>query len=176
MGELRNKPSRLASIIAIAGIVSFCSMPLTASAQDSGDDTSECDEIVGIGSGGMSFENRTINIQAGGTVCWIWDNETMAHNVAQAKDNSENSRMIGGVYSGAPNVTVDFRHSFEENQTFYYLCEPHAAVMKGIVVVGSGGSSGETSPEESDTTPGFSTAFALLSLTAAAAFARPGRP
>ncbi len=163
-------------ILAIAILLSLCSLSPSAVAQESEADTSGCDEIVGIGSGGMSFENRTVGIEPGQTVCWIWTNETMAHNVAQTKDSSENTRMLGGVYSGEPNITVDFRHTFEGNQTFYYLCEPHAAVMKGVVIVGYGDSAGSGSTEETDSTPGFSTAFSLLSLTAAAAFARSERP
>lgn len=163
-------------ILAMAILLSLCSQSPTAVAQESEVDTSGCDEVVGIGSGGMSFENRTVSIEPGQTVCWIWTNESMAHNVAQTKDSSENTRMIGGVYSGEPNITVDFRHTFEGNQTFYYLCEPHAAVMKGVVIVGSGDSAGSGSTQETESTPGFSTAFALLSLTAAVAFARSGRP
>ena len=166
----------VSTILALVILLPLFSLSPTAAAQESEADTSGCDEVVGIGSGGMSFENRTVGIEPGQTVCWIWTNETMAHNVAQTKDSSENTRMLGGVYSGEPNITVDFRHTFEGNQTFYYLCEPHAAVMKGVVIVGSGDSSGSGSTEETDSTPGFSTAFSLLSLTAAAAFARSGRP
>ena len=56
---------------------------------------------MSIGSGGMTFEDRTIEIELGQTVCWIWTNETMAHNVAQTADNSDTTRMEGGVYSGS---------------------------------------------------------------------------
>ncbi len=166
----------VSTILALVILLPLFSLSPTAAAQESEADTSGCDEVVGIGSGGMSFENRTVSIEPGQTVCWIWTNETMAHNVAQTKDSSENTRMLGGVYSGEPNITVDFRHTFEGNQTFYYLCEPHSAVMKGAVIVGSGDSAESGSSQEADSTPGFSTAFALLSLTAAVAFSRSGRP
>ena len=135
-------------------------------AEDAQDAPSECAEIISIGSGGMSFEDRTVEIEAGQTVCWIWTNETMAHNVAQTADKSDTTRMEGGVYSGEPNTTVDFRYTFTENQTFYYICEPHASMMKGVVIVGP--TDEQTSGSES--VPGLSI-FPVIISFAAAAFA-----
>ena len=133
-------------------------------AEEAQDSISGCAEIVSIGSGGMTFEDRTIEIELGQTVCWIWTNETMAHNVAQTADKSDTTRMEGGVYSGQPNMTVDFRYTFTENQTFYYICEPHASVMKGVVIVGS------TDEElgSSNSAPDISHFSVLISLAAAA--------
>ena len=135
-------------------------------AEDAQDTLSECAAIVSTGSGGMSFEDRTVEIEAGQTVCWIWTNETMAHNVAQTSDRSDTTRMEGGVYSGEPNTTVDFRYTFTENQTFYYICEPHASVMKGAVIVGS---TDEQIPR-SESVPGL-TSFSVIISFATAAFA-----
>ena len=135
-------------------------------AEEAQDALSECAEIVSIGSGGMSFEDRTVEIEAGQTVCWIWTNETMAHNIAQTASKSDTTRMDGGVYSGEPNTTVDFRYTFTENQTFYYICEPHASVMKGAVIVGS---TDEQIPR-SESVPGL-TSFSVIIAFAAAAFA-----
>ena len=135
-------------------------------AEDAQGTLSECAAIVSIGSGGMSFEDRTVEIEAGQTVGWIWTNETMAHNVAQTSDRSDTTRMEGGVYSGEPNTTVDFRYTFTENQTFYYICEPHASVMKGAVIVGS---TDEQNPR-SESVPGL-TSFSVIISFAAAAFA-----
>jgi plastocyanin len=135
-------------------------------AQDAEDSLAECAAVVSIGSGGMSFEDRTVEIESGQTVCWIWANETMAHNVAQTASRSDTTRMEGGVYSGEPNMTVDFRHTFTENQTFYYICEPHASVMKGAVIVGLA----EEKRGDSNPVPGFSS-FSVLISVAAAAFA-----
>ena len=137
---------------------------LVGAAEEAEDSMSECVEIVSIGSGGMSFEDRTVEIELGQTVCWIWTNETMAHNVAQTADKSDTTRMEGGVYSGEPNMTVDFRHKFMENQTFYYICEPHASVMKGVVIVGST----DEGLGSSSSVPSFSIFSVIISLTAAA--------
>ena len=43
-------------------------------------------------------------------------------------------------FSGEPSNTVDFRHTFtEDNMTHYYVCEPHAAMgMVGKITVGEG--------------------------------------
>ena len=152
------------AILALLSLFSLCSLSPSAVAEEPEAHTSGCDEVVGIGSGGMSFEDRTVEIELGQTVCWIWTNETMAHNVAQTADNSDTTRMEGGVYSGEPNITVDFRYTFTENQTFYYICEPHSSVMKGVVIVGS------TDEElgNSSSVPGLSHFSALISLAAAA--------
>ncbi|MGB0616536.1 MAG: plastocyanin/azurin family copper-binding protein [Candidatus Poseidoniaceae archaeon] len=139
-------------------------------AQASEDALAECAVVVSIGSGGMSFDDRTVEIEAGQTVCWRWDNETMAHNVAQTTSTSETTRMEGGVYSGAPNTTVDFRYTFTENQTFTYICEPHASVMKGTVIVGGS----DEASRRSSPTPGFSS-LSLIICFAAAAFALGNR-
>ena len=42
--------------------------------------------------------------------------------------------------SGEPSNTVDYRHTFtEDNATYYYVCEPHATMgMVGKVTVGEG--------------------------------------
>ncbi len=133
-------------------------------AEDAQEDPSECAAIVSIGSGGMSFEARTVEIEAGQTVCWIWTNETMAHNVAQTSDRSDTTRMDGGVYSGEPNMTVDFRYTFTENQTFYYICEPHASVMKGVVIVGTN----DEGVGGSSSVPGLSNFWIIISLALAA--------
>ena len=154
----------VSTILALLFFFSLCSVFPSAVAEEPEVDTSGCDEVVGIGSGGMSFEDRTVEIELGQTVCWIWTNETMAHNVAQTSDNSDTTRMEGGVYSGEPNITVDFRYTFMENQTFYYICEPHSSVMKGVVIVGSTDEElGNSSP-----LPGLSHFSALITLAAAA--------
>jgi plastocyanin len=107
-------------------------------------DTNECDQIVTIGDDGYSFEPADITIAAGDTVCWMWKDTTDAHNVAEiatkfdADMNLEDAKI--GFYSGEAANSVDFRHTFEENdKTHYYVCEPHATMgMAGIVTVGNG--------------------------------------
>jgi plastocyanin len=107
-------------------------------------DTNECDQIVTIGADGYSFEPADITIAAGDTVCWMWKDTTDAHNVAEiatkfdADMNLEDAKI--GFYSGEAANSVDFRHTFDENdKTHYYICEPHATMgMAGIVTVGNG--------------------------------------
>ena len=107
-------------------------------------DTSECDAIVTIGEGGYSFEPAEITISEGDTVCWIWKDTADVHNVVEiatkfdADMNLEDAKI--GFYSGESATTVDFRHTFTENdKTHYYVCEPHATMgMVGTVTVGNG--------------------------------------
>ena len=106
--------------------------------------TEECDQIVTISEGGYTFEPAEITISVGDTVCWIWENTADVHNVleiaAKFDDdmNLEDAKI--GFYSGDSANTVDFRHTFsEDNQTHYYVCEPHATMgMAGTVTVGAG--------------------------------------
>jgi plastocyanin len=108
------------------------------------EDTSECDVIVTIGDDGYSFDPADITIAAGDTVCWMWKDTTDTHNVAEiatkfdADMNLEDAKI--GFYSGEAANSVDFRHTFEENdKTHYYVCEPHATMaMAGTVTVGNG--------------------------------------
>lgn len=83
----------------------------------------------------------------------------MAHNVAQISEEGDTSRMIGGEYSGESVATVDYRLTFTEDETFHYICEPHATMgMAGKVTVGTGVQE-VTTPEpvyeEENNTPGF---------------------
>ena len=67
-----------------------------------------------------------------------------------------------------------FKHTFTENTTFYYACEPHiGANMFGTVVVGDGGVA-EVSPplRDSEDTPGFLLPTLILAMIGAVLFAR----
>ena len=47
--------------------------------------------------------------------------------------------MLGGKYSGMSMTSVDYRVTFDKDQTFLYICEPHVTMdMVGKVVVGTG--------------------------------------
>ena len=37
-------------------------------------------------------------------------------------------RLVGGLYSGAAETTVDYRVTFDADETFTYICEPHASI------------------------------------------------
>ena len=136
-----------------------------------------CDYVIGIDDTGLAYDNIDLAIEVGQTVCWIWEDESMAHNVAEISKEGDTARMIGGEYSGESKVTVDYRLTFTEDETFHYICEPHATMgMAGKVTVGSGVQE-VTTPEpvyeEDNNTPGF-TAM-VLGVAAISAVVLSGR-
>ena len=136
-----------------------------------------CDYVIGIDDSGLAYDNIDLVIEVSQTVCWIWEGESMAHNVAEISKEGDTSRMIGGEYSGESMTTVDYRLTFTEDQTFHYICEPHATMgMAGKVTVGTGVQE-VTTPEpiyeEDNNTPGF-TAM-VLGVAAISAVVLSGR-
>ena len=136
-----------------------------------------CDYVIGIDDTGLAYDNIDLAIEVGQTVCWIWEDESMAHNLAEISEEGDTSRMIGGEYSGESMTTVDYRLTFTEDETFHYICEPHATMgMAGKVTVGSGVQE-VTTPEpvyeEENNTPGF-TAM-VLGVAAISAVVLSGR-
>ena len=129
-------------------------------------DTSDCDVIIGIDETGLAYDKPYVEVDVGATVCWIWNDESMAHNVAQIAKEGDTTRYMSGVYSGESMTTVDYRHTFDIDQTFNYICEPHATSgMAGQIVVGEG--SIVEPEEESNNTPGFSAGIAALAVIGA---------
>ena len=130
-----------------------------------------CDYVIGIDESGYAYDVTDLSIDVGQTVCWIWEDESMAHNVAQIEIEGDTSRMLGGKYSGMAMTTVDYRVTFDENQTFLYICEPHATMdMVGKVVVGTGIMEvvDETdSSTDSNSVPGFTAGLSGIALAAA---------
>ena len=140
-----------------------------------------CDYTVGIGLSGMAFNPSTLEITVGQTVCWQWTDSSMTHNVKEVDGDKSTVYVDGGISSGAAATTVDFRHTFtEDNTTFYYVCEPHImAEMYGKVIVGDGGVvvSEDTTPSKTDkdsdsNTPGFVSITAVIALIGALLFTR----
>ena len=128
-----------------------------------------CDFVIGLTDDGMAFDNTDLSISVGQTVCWIWNDAAMAHNVAQIREEGDTTRDVAGEYSGAAATTVDYRITFNEDETFYYICEPHAGMdMDGKVVVGTGISETSTTVVDSDdNTPGFTAGIAAIALISA---------
>ena len=124
-------------------------------------DAGECNVTISIDSSGMAFDKTDVSIDVGDTVCWIWENESMGHNVAEVDSEDSDERTSGGVYSGEPATTADFRHTFTEDETFHYICEPHVAGdMRGKITVGEG------TPIQSEEreTPGFNMVLGIVSI------------
>ncbi|RCH75936.1 MAG: hypothetical protein DBX07_02065 [Candidatus Poseidoniales archaeon] len=128
-----------------------------------------CDFVIGLTDDGMAFDNTDLSIAVGETVCWIWNDAAMAHNVAQIREEGDTTRDVAGEYSGAAATNVDYRITFDEDETFYYICEPHAGMgMDGKVVVGTGISETSTTVVDSDdNTPGFTAGIAAIALISA---------
>ena len=130
-----------------------------------------CDYVIGISDGGLAYDNTELSIDVGQTVCWIWQDESMAHNVAEIANEGDTTRMIGGLYSGESMTTVDYRVTFDEDETFLYICEPHATMgMAGKVTVGSGVTEVVTPDpveEEDNNTPGFTTLLVAMAVISA---------
>ena len=130
-----------------------------------------CDYLIGVDESGYAYDTPELSIDVGQTVCWIWEDESMAHNVAQIENEGDTTRMLGGKYSGMSMTSVDFRVTFDENQTFLYICEPHATMdMVGKVIVGTGVMEVVDEPEEdseSNSVPGFTAGLSGMALAAA---------
>lgn len=130
-----------------------------------------CDYVVGVDDSGYAYDSPDLAIEVGQTVCWIWEDEPMAHNVAQIENEGDTTRMLGGKYSGMSMTSVDYRVTFDKDQTFLYICEPHATMdMVGKVVVGTGVMEVVDEPDddtESNSVPGFTAGLSGMALAAA---------
>ena len=129
----------------------------------------DCAATVGVD--GYAFSPTVVNIEVGQTVCWSWTDADMPHNVKQVDGFKSTTYVDGGVSSGAAASTVAFSYTFTEDTTFYYACEPHIGLdMFGEIVVGDGGSApAAESSDESEDTPGFMAAGALVAVIGALA-------
>jgi len=132
-----------------------------------------CDYVVGIDDTGFAYDNADLSIGVGETVCWIWNDESMGHNVAEIDSMGDTNRKTGGQYSGQPEVTEDFRITFDQDGTFHYICEPHVSMdMVGVVTVGTGIAPPAPSAEpEAESVPGFLGATVLVAMIGAAMIA-----
>jgi uncharacterized surface protein with fasciclin (FAS1) repeats len=129
-----------------------------------------CDHVIGIDESGFAFDNTDLSVAVGETVCWIWNDESMAHNVAQIDSEGDTSRKMGGSYSGPAETTVDYRITFDEDGKFHYICEPHVSMdMVGVVTVGTGVAPPPPSAEpDSESVPGFLGITVLVAMLGAA--------
>ena len=138
-----------------------------------------CDLTVGIASSGFAFSPASATIEVGQTVCWEWVDSDTAHNVVEVDGFKSSTLTEGGITSGASATTVSFHHTFTENTTFYYACQPHIGMeMFGKIVVGDGGDTGETEKVEDkvvEETPGFLGITVIIATLGAVLFARINR-
>ena len=160
----------LADVPASNGVIHVIDKVLTPPADDpfAGID---CAATIGLTSDGYGFTPSSISIDVGQTVCWSWTDSAMAHNVKQVDGFQSSTYVDGGVTSGAPATTVAFHHTFTENQTFYYACEPHVSMkMHGEIIVGDGGVEPTSDKKESEDAPGFIISSMVVAVLGAVLF------
>jgi transforming growth factor-beta-induced protein len=130
------------------------------------------DCAVTISVSGTAFTVPSVTIDVGQTVCWSWEDASMPHNVRQVDGPASSTYLEGGVYSGAAASTVAFHHTFTEDVSFYYACEPHIGMnMFGEVIVGEGSpapAAEESTSDDAEDTPGFLMTAGLVALLGAA--------
>ena len=138
----------------------------------------DCDVVVGLSADGMAFDPVKLAINVGETVCWQWKDAAMAHNVVELEgeyDSTSNLTAIDfGFSSGDPAMTVDFRHTFtEDNKVHYYVCAPHAQLgMVGQITVGNGTDDPIQQAIEDEEVPSLGFVFGSLVLVGAAGLRR----
>lgn len=88
---------------------------------------------IGVGGNGLVFSPPAVRVDPGTTVTWEWQGGR--HNVVGENRDFD---------SGEPTseVGATFEQTFEETGVVKYLCEPHAGVMQGVVVVGDAATGG----------------------------------
>ena len=131
----------------------------------------DCAATIGLTADGYGFSPAIVNIENGQTVCWSWTDAAMGHNVKQIDGAQSTTFVANGVTSGAAATTVAFHHTFTENQTFYYACEPHISMnMYGEIVVGDGGAEPASDDDDDENTPGFMASTMILAALGAILF------
>ena len=162
----------LADVPASNGVIHVIDQVLMPPADETPDPFAgvDCAVTIGLTADGYGFTPSVTNIENGQTVCWSWTDAAMGHNVKQVDGFQSTTFVTGGVTSGAAATTVAFHHTFTENQTFYYACEPHISMnMFGEVVVGDGGVE-PTSDDDDENTPGFMASTMVLAALGAILF------
>ena len=160
----------LADVPASNGVIHVIDKVLTPPAADPFEGI-DCAATVGLTSNGYGFTPSVVRIDPGQTVCWSWTDASMGHNVKQVDGFESSTYVDGGVTSGQAATTVAFHHTFTENQTFYYACEPHISMkMHGQVVVGDGGVQPAADTKDTEDAPGFVASSMMLAILGAVLF------
>ena len=132
----------------------------------------DCAVTISVTETGYAYTVPSVTIDVGQTVCWSWEDAAMPHNVRQVDGPASSTYVENGVYSGAPDSTVAFHHTFTEDESFYYACEPHVGLnMFGEIIVGEGSpapAAEESTSDDAEDTPGFLMTASLVALLGAA--------
>ncbi len=71
----------------------------------------------------VKFEPATVNVKAGETVRWVWDDGSIQHDVS------------GEGFKSEVKADGSFEHTFATAGSFAYVCTVHRDTMKGTVEV-----------------------------------------
>ena len=171
-----NAAVTLADVPASNGVIHVIDAVLTPPADPVVDpfEGIDCAVTIGVGASGYAFTPDVVTIAVGETVCWSWEDESMPHNVKEITGYKSTNFVEGGITSGAAASTVNFHHTFTEDTTFFYACEPHVALnMFGEVVVGDGGDDDDAAStvdsDDEENTPGFMVISTLIAVIGALA-------
>ena len=164
----------LADVPASNGVIHVIDAVLMPPADETPDpfEGIDCAVTIGAAEVGYEFTQPSVTVAVGETVCWYWEDASMPHNVKEVDGPSSPTYVANGISSGAAANTVAFSHTFSEDTTFYYACEPHIGLnMFGQVIVGDGGSApaAEEPSTDSEDTPGFLLTSSLLAFIGAVA-------
>ncbi|AQL41588.1 hypothetical protein BV210_02155 [Halorientalis sp. IM1011] len=91
------------------------------------DETGQDSITIAVGGNSLVFDPPAVRVDPGTTITWEW--EGGRHNVV-----GENRDFSSGDPTSETGTT--YEQTFEETGVVKYLCEPHAGVMQGVVVVG----------------------------------------
>ena len=163
----------LADAKASNGVIHVIDKVLMPPADEAPDpfDGVDCAVTIGLTADGYGFNPSITSINVGQTVCWSWTDAVMGHNVKQVDGALSSTFVANGITSGAAATTVAFHHTFTENQTFYYACEPHISMnMFGEIVVGDGGVEPTSDADDDENTPGFMASTMILAALGAILF------
>lgn len=159
-------------VAASNGVIHVIDAVLTPPADEVPGPFDGVDCAVTISATGTAFTVPSVTIDVGQTVCWSWEDAAMPHNVRQVDGPASSTYVENGVYSGAAASTVAFHHTFTEDVSFYYACEPHIGLnMFGEIIVGEGSpapAAEESTSEDAEDTPGFLMTAGLVALLGAA--------
>ena len=107
----------------------------------------EVEVLVGAegNEGNNAYDPSAIEIDPGTTVIWEWTGEGGAHNVVDEADDPEfESELVD-------EEGFTFEHTFDDEGTYRYVCEPHIAQgMVGAVVVGENGNGEDEVDDEEE--------------------------